>query len=230
MKKKALTVLMYALLLMAAFVGGRGLAMYFGPQALRQVIDTRHGSIIRLVSEGRTFCSGTVISDDLIITAAHCVLMETPIGLMSRGAIEIRPSDNQKTGDSGAVIYATPQMDQAMLHGDFKNYKPRAFTTDPEKLSNIRLKHTKFISCGFPLNGDLYCNETTFDKPSDFYWDINGVLIPGMSGGPTFLTDGTLVAVNTINNIPLFKVIPVRMVLGECHYRSCYRYVLFWIP
>ncbi len=197
MRQRLLKVLLAVIVLAAAFQIGRIIGNHFYPLAKQQVqTDNRFGSIIRLTDNGRTFCSGTVVSENLIITAAHCVLMETPFGLMSRGSVEIRPSNNEETRDMGAVIYATPQMDQAMLRGDFKNYKPRRIITDPEKLSNLRLKTTKFISCGFPLNGDLYCNETTFDKPDDFFWDINGVLIPGMSGGPTFLPDGTMVGVN----------------------------------
>jgi len=155
-----------------------------------------YGSIVRFVNEGRTYCSGTVVAPNLIITAAHCVLEETPFGYMRRAQVDIRPSNNSNTGTTGAVIYASPQMDQAMVIGDFKAFDSRRMITDPEQLSNLRLKKTKFISCGFPLNGDLYCNETIFDKPSDFFWDVNGVLIPGMSGGPTFLPDGTMVGVN----------------------------------
>ena len=197
MKQRILKVLLVVVLLAAVLQLGRIIGHSLYASSNRQVRnDDRYHSIVRLVMNNRTFCSGTVVSENLIITAAHCVLEETPLGLMSRGSIEIRPDTNQDTGDMGAVTYATPQMDQAMLLGDFKDYKPRRMITEPEKLSDLRLKNTKFISCGFPLNGDLYCNETTFDKPEDFFWDVNGVLIPGMSGGPTMLPDGTVIAVN----------------------------------
>lgn len=194
MKKMLLYVMLVSCLCGASYTAGHILANLFVP-APKQA-DVKYGSIVRLVSEGRTYCSGTIVAPNLLITAAHCVLEEGPFGYTRRPTVSIRPSDNTVTNTTGAVVYASPQMDQAMVTGDFKAFNSRRMITDPEQLSNLRLRKTKFVSCGFPLNGDMYCNETIFDKPADFFWDVNGVLIPGMSGGPTFLPDGTMVGVN----------------------------------
>lgn len=194
MKRTALKVLLVVLLAGAAFMTGNLIGDLIAPA--KPPPPEKYGSIVRLVDNGRTYCSGTVVAPNLLITAAHCVLMETPFGLMRVDKVAIRPSTNEPVDTAGIVIYATPQMDQAMVTGDFKDYNTRKFLTDPEKLSKIGVKSTKFISCGFPLNGDLYCNETVFDHRADFFWAVNGVLIPGMSGGPTFLPDGTMVGVN----------------------------------
>lgn len=195
MKTRLLKLSLLIVFGLIAFTAGKIVAKYFNVKAQKPQIE-RYGSIVRFVQEGHTYCSGTVVASNLIITAAHCVLEETPFGYMRRDSIEIRPANNTNTRTIGTVIYATPQMDQALVLGDFKAFDARRMITDPEQLSNLRLKKTKFISCGFPLNGDLYCNETIFDKTSDFFWVVNGVLIPGMSGGPTFLPDGTMVGVN----------------------------------
>jgi hypothetical protein len=160
-------------------------------------VDSPHGAIVRLVANSHTFCTGTVVAPNLIITAAHCVLEPTPFGyMMHQGPIEIRPEGNQSIGTTAMVNYASPQMDQAILIGDFSAYPTMKYISAPEKLGTYRLKHTVFTSCGYPLGGDLFCNQTVFDKPADFFWDVDGVLMPGMSGGPTFLPDGTMVGVN----------------------------------
>lgn len=155
------------------------------------------GGIIRLVLNGRTFCSGTVVSESLVVTAAHCVLMETPFGYMaSPGDIEIRPSNNRSLGTYGKVAYTSVQMDQALIVGNFRQYRAHRMITDPALLLPYRANKAIFMSCGYPLNGDLFCNQTTFEKPDNFFWAVKGLLIPGMSGGPTMLADGTVVAVN----------------------------------
>ncbi len=192
---KVLKVLLVLVLLAIGYTAGQ---IYKTYSNMKPAVNTaqKYGSIIRLVEDGHTFCSGTVVASNLIVTAAHCVLMETPIGYMKRDNIEIRPSGNQNLGTTGTTIYATPQMDQALIYGNFKSYEVRRFISDPSALQPYRMKHTKFISCGFPLNGDLYCNETIMDSPNDFFWSVDGVLIPGMSGGPTMLPDGTVIGVN----------------------------------
>lgn len=196
MKQRLLKLALFVVVGLIGYTVGLILSTTLDHKKVVAAPPEKYGSIIRLVMEGKTYCSGTVVAPNLIITAAHCVLEETPFGFMRRADVDIRPSNNADTGTKGTVIYASPQMDQAMVTGDFKAFDSRRTITDPEKLSTFRLKNTKFISCGFPLNGDMYCNETTFDKPADFFWDVNGVLIPGMSGGPTFLPDGTMVGVN----------------------------------
>ena len=196
-KKNALTVLFVIVLAGLAYTTGNLLAIYLTPAPVKPQVDNRYGSIVRLVRNDHTFCSGTVVNQNLIITAAHCVLQETPFGLMlASSTVEIRPGDNENVGTIARVNYASPQMDQAVLVGDFRIYKTRKFISDPETLTFIKNHKTHFTSCGFPLNGDLYCSETTMSGPEDFFWAVNGVLIPGMSGGPTFLPDGTMVGVN----------------------------------
>jgi hypothetical protein len=157
----------------------------------------KYFSIVRLVRENHTFCSGTVVANNLIITAAHCVLIETPIGMMlNPEEIDIRPNTNVNVGATATVVYASPQMDQAMLTGDFTEFNHRKIITDPATLTKLGKSNKKFVSCGYPLNGDLYCNDMEFKDRNDFFWAVNGILIPGMSGGPIMLPNGDMVGVN----------------------------------
>jgi Trypsin len=158
----------------------------------------KYGSIVRLVRDDFTFCSGTVVSNSLIITAGHCVSEQSPLGYttITTDTIEIRPSENKDLKITAKVVNVSFQMDQALLTGDFIKFNTRQFYSKPEYLSKYLIFGQEFVSCGYPRGGDLYCTTTTFVEPEDFFWSVSGVLLPGMSGGPT-MVNGIVVAVNT---------------------------------
>lgn len=167
--------------------------------------------IVRLVTnDGRTFCSGTVITPNIILTAAHCVMTFTPFGAaMNTGPIGIRAFDNVDRKTTASAFFMTNQMDQALLRGDFKLFRPQPYITDPEKLEELSHHGRDFVSCGYPLNGDFYCSKMTFVQRLNFAWALEGLLIPGMSGGPTMLADGTVVGVNFAVEGKLSLVSPI---------------------
>ncbi len=166
---------------------------------VKKVKVERLNPIVRLVFNGRTFCSGTVVDMHTIITAAHCVLSYIPLvgPALNTDPIEIRASDNKPLGVYAVAINASGQMDQAVLKGDFPMFEPRGFIADPGKLTVVRQQKSNFVTCGYPLYGDLFCTVTIYDNVDDFYWAVKGVLLPGMSGGPTMLPDGTVIAINS---------------------------------
>lgn len=162
------------------------------------------GAIVRLVYDDHTFCTGTIVSDHLLVTAAHCAAAQQAFGM----PIEVRGQDNTPVGVYASINYASPQVDQAILVGDFTRFEHKRLHTNPDFLTAFGTKDRVLTSCGYPLNGDLYCSQTVFKKRYAFFWEVEGVLMPGMSGGPTMLSDGSVVAVNVAVEGPDSVVAP----------------------
>lgn len=159
--------------------------------------DDRLGSIVRLVADGRTFCTGIVVNDSTVITASHCILVQTPFGgMMNKDPIEIRDDSNEAVGVYGKAYQARVQLDQGLIMGDFTKFRKRKTMTNVGELNKIARYDQVLLSCGYPMGGPLHCNNLYFKELYDFMWATNGLLVPGMSGGPVMLEDGTVVALN----------------------------------
>lgn len=172
--------------------------VYFTLNARTTVtINHKQGPIVRLVSStGATYCTGTVVSDSVILTAAHCVVEETPIGPMLRApSIGIRGDDNADLKVLAYPLSVSPQLDQARLTGNFSTFQHTPYISDITRLLKIARKDQVFKACGYALGGPLQCNTLLFKDIYTFMWSTKGVLIPGMSGGPVFFGDSQ-VAIN----------------------------------
>jgi V8-like Glu-specific endopeptidase len=155
------------------------------------------GSIVRLTHDGHTFCSGTVVNQNTIITARHCVLEETPFGeFINKEPIDIRSESDQFLGVMATAYVAIAQLDQALLVGDFSRFESRKFVSSVQGLNEFAHYDQTLVACGYPLGGNLYCNKLFYQERNLFMWSAHGLLLPGMSGGPVMLEDGTLLAIN----------------------------------
>jgi hypothetical protein len=116
--------------------------------------------------------------------------------LMVRPEVEIRPTTNLPVGVIAHVIYVTTQLDTAMLRGDFSQFEPKPYIQTINKLMDLQKPGKEFLSCGYPLGGILQCTKTIYIQRDNFSIRVHGLLLPGMSGGPTMDSDGNVIAIN----------------------------------
>jgi len=172
--------------------------------------------IVRLVKDGRTYCSGVVIDKTTIVTANHCVTIPTVSGIeVNKSLINIRAYDNIDRGTGALVLGTLIRLDRAILKGDFHIFAPANYISDVEKNVSYRNKGQQFVACGYPLGGKLFCTPLTFIQNAGFMMGVHGILIPGMSGGPTMLPDGTVVAINIAVDQDMTYVSPIYNVDDE---------------
>ena len=174
--------------------------------------------IVRLYQEdGMPLCSGVVISSNYILTAAHCLLTDT--GKLSSGKITVKSSDKTISVEATAAS-AYPRTDVGLITGNFSQFKYAKVETQTLRVFN---SPGPFLSCGFPLGGEMFCNRIDGFSYSNFFLVSNGVLIPGMSGGPILsMVTGYVIGVNSAMvdsisvygpTLELFTVLGVEVVL-----------------
>ena len=144
-------------------------------------------TIVRLTDPltGVTYCSGVVISDTYVLTAAHCL-----VGKGKRKP-SIKKYDNTTTLAIVTQAFADVQTDLGVLQGDFRTLdKARA------PIDIMDLDFNGAVSCGFPEGGKLFCSAVVPAGKED--WDIliKSVMVPAMSGGPVFSNTGEIIGIN----------------------------------
>lgn len=174
------------------------------------------GSVVRLVHRDKTYCSGVVIDKETVLTAGHCILIKTMFGYMlDPEPIEIRSSDNKETGVIGKPKGASIQLDRGIIKGDFSGFQISPYISDVKKSISTRKSGSHWVACGYPMGGALYCGIVTYIHDFGFCLAVHGVLIPGMSGGPTMLADGTVIAINDAVEDEFSIVCPIYNVDNE---------------
>lgn len=160
--------------------------------------DINPNAIVRLhdARDGKFFCSGVVISDKYILTAAHCVgtsFMGIKAG--TQDLIELKNHNGDTVGE--AVVHDfNLAADIAVLRGSFENLPKSEMVNDPVELANS-LEHP-ILACGFPYGEELRCSKMASMSHFTFMLQAKGWLYPGMSGGPVIdMVTGKVIAVNS---------------------------------
>lgn len=164
--------------------------------------DNTYASLIRLeTKDGQFFCSGTVISDDYVLTAAHCLMRGTLFKSMTKDEINVVSINNRDgikrtTVVHAAAVAANVIADYALIKGDFKKFTKTRILVKPNSIHEIS---GRLVTCGFPWGAEGACYATG-DKLYTYFevFKTAGHLYPGMSGGPV-VDSGTkaIFAVNT---------------------------------
>lgn len=160
------------------------------------------------------FCTGFVISDDYLITAAHCVMNSK--GLLPN-EIHIYSHLNEETGVIAKAAGGNLRMDVALVRGDFSSFKRAKIVS-----SVVDLTSPFYISCGFPFGqSKLFCYPVKIHGNYFFLYSANGFLFPGMSGGPVIDPyTGSVIALNALvlsNSVALSPLIGIFDSLGVKH-------------
>jgi hypothetical protein len=128
-------------------------------------------AIVKITNyKGRAFCTATVISPKLALTAEHCL----------GGAAFIQSI--QDTNKTAAIQYSLGResMDLGVVIGDFSAFESMSLSTSPYDTEDVSFPK----ACGFPFAGELYC--INFSPVGRYFFQQVGdaAVYPGMSGGP----------------------------------------------
>ncbi len=170
-------------------------------------------SLIRLhdLKTGRFFCSGTVISANYAVTAAHCLEGRS----RRKPSIAIKDINNNDTPITAIAGYYEGRSDLGLLIGDFSKFQTFQATVDTQTIVSILEDSSRIIvSCGFPYGGAAFCHAIANVAPFDSGFIGIGYMYPGMSGGPVMdYATRTLVGVNTGTMDQVVYISPVVEVL-----------------
>lgn len=173
------------------------------PTATQEVLTTTtqgnlFPGVVKLAINGKGFCSGLVISDTEVLTAAHCVVAFNMYGeLLTAKDVVVQsiPVNDELLIAPSEVVAFQGRQDVAILIGDYKGFSKIKIETNPNK--DILVSNYNIASCGFPYGGELVCYRLKNPgKMGDMIF-FSGQMYAGMSGGPVIdLNTGTVYAVN----------------------------------
>lgn len=164
--------------------------------------DGKFPGIVRLtMKDGRFYCSGAVISDTEVLTAAHCII-NMPLEL------DIESATFEKFKVPSIAYSLNPRADVAIIKGDFSKFSKFKFDSSP--ISDILVNNYDLAGCGFPYAGELVCYRMELPVKMVDVIGVIGQLYAGMSGGPVIdMNTGIIYAVNHAVTNEMVLIAPI---------------------
>lgn len=224
MRKRDLVGITLVFMILSTFfiIGGRIANAYLDDKEAMQLLYTNGGALpdfnpdqntdyrlgaalVRLEYKNQGFfCTGTVISDDYVLTAAHCLMDHE--GLFKLPVISKRPimviSMKDPKGNylkvEGRAAAVNNRADYALIKGNFKDFTHVNLMWHADSVMQVS---PHLVTCGFPYGAEPVCypiNPAGLSPYYDGFFAQGASIYAGMSGGPVIdLQNHAIFAVNS---------------------------------
>lgn len=159
----------------------------------------KHSAVIKIEKINEPgVCSAFVVSDELAVTAAHCLTPPVKKPVVSdegwkNDSFRVYNSVGENLFLVVKPIWIRRFPDFATLQGNFKDFNKLKLKVDSV---DIKKGHTIYV-CGFPGGiAPAICNVGELTGTSYFSGVTNAYMSMGMSGGPVFDKDYRVIGLN----------------------------------
>lgn len=160
--------------------------------SVKGIKNPPYGSVIQLHVNNDFICTGVVFDEQYIVTAAHCLV--GTLGYMRKEEYTVYDPSSKKSATKAKPVGINSRIDYGILKGNFKKFKKAKLNVHENEFSN-----GSYMACGYPYGQKKISCMAVYPKGNYFFQiAAEGVLYPGMSGGPVYNNiTGNIIGVNS---------------------------------